>query len=123
LIAISALLVWILVPYKVHDEESETKKAKFSRIDFAGAFLLATTITSFLLVVEIGGRKVAWNHPLILVLLTTSILSAVFFVITETRWAAEPIFPLHLLKQRDVICQYLFYALQVAAQLAVRLPP
>lgn len=123
MIAISAILVWILVPYKVRDEESETKKAKFSRIDFAGAFLLATTITSFLLVVEIGGRKVAWNHPLILVLLTISILSAVVFVITEIRWAAEPIFPLHLLKQKDVICQYLVFALQIAAQLAVCLPP
>jgi Fungal trichothecene efflux pump (TRI12) len=109
------------VPYKVHDEESDSKKARFCRIDFAGAFLLATTITSFLLVVEIGGRKVAWSHPLIIVLFGTSILSAVFFVIVETRWAVEPIFPLHLLKQKDVICQYLVYALQVAAQLAVRL--
>lgn len=81
--------------------------------------MLGTTITSFLLVVEIGGRKVAWTHPLILVLLATSVLSAVLFFITETRWAVEPIFPIHLLKQKDVICQYLVMALQIAAQLSV----
>ncbi|QDS75640.1 hypothetical protein FKW77_006935 [Venturia effusa] len=118
LIAMSALLVWILVPHRVHDDE-ETKTEKFSRIDFAGAFFLATTITSFLLVVEIGGRKLAWNHPFILVLVATTMLSAMLFVITETRWAAEPIFPTHLLKQKDVICQYLVMALQIAAQLAM----
>ncbi|TLD37309.1 multidrug resistance protein [Venturia nashicola] len=118
LIAISAFFVWILVPHKVHDED-DAKKDKFSRIDFTGAFLLAATITSFLLVVEIGGRKVAWTHPLILILLATSILSAVMFVITETRWAVEPIFPIHLLKQKDVICQYLVMALQIAAQLSM----
>lgn len=120
MIAISALFVWILVPHKVQDEE-DSKKDQFSRIDFTGAFLLAATVTSFLLVVEIGGRKVAWTHPLILILLTISVLSAVLFVITETRWAVEPIFPIHLLKQKDVVCQYLVMALQIAAQLSVRL--
>ncbi|KAE9968812.1 hypothetical protein EG328_007270 [Venturia inaequalis] len=100
LIVISACCVWILVPHKVHDEE-DTKTDKFSRIDFR------------------GGRKVPWTHPLIVILLTTSVLSAVLFFVTETRWAVEPIFPIHLLKQKDVVCQYLVMALQIAAQLSM----
>ena len=119
LIAISALLAWALIPRKVNEDEPDTKKAKFARIDFTGATLLAIAITTFLLVIELAGQKLPWNHPIIFVLFSASIASGALFVLTESYWVAEPIFPPRLLLQREVILGYLVFGLQIAAQLSV----
>jgi hypothetical protein len=116
-----ALAAWI-IPGAAKDRphENGSKKGKFRRIDFAGAFLLAATITSFLLAIEIGGQKVPWTSPLIALLFTTAIICAAFFYVTEKYWAPEPIFPLQLLSHKEVMLGYLVILLQVAAQLGVR---
>jgi hypothetical protein len=119
LIGISALLAWILIPHKVREQDVEAKKAKVSRIDFAGAILLALTITTFLLVVELAGQKLPWNHPIIFVLFGASTASGIVFLLTEVYWAVEPIFPPQLLLQRDVVSGYLVFGLQISAQMAV----
>ena len=97
----------------------DSKAQKFRRIDFSGAFLLAGTITSFLLVVELGGQKVPWISPTTIVLFSLGLVCSIFFVITEKYWALEPIFPLKLLWHKDVMLGYLVLLLQIAAQLSV----
>lgn len=72
-----------------------------------------------MLPVEIGGTKIHWTHPLIFVLFGGGTLLLALFLATEAWWAKEPIFPLVLLRQRDVIASYLIMGCQVAAQLGV----
>jgi MFS family permease len=129
LIVLSGLIVWYLVPQTNHSKSSTPNSdagenevpaiSKWARIDFAGAFLIASTITSIMLAAELAGQKLPWNHPIIFGLIALSLASGVLFVYTENHWALEPIFPLHLLKKQEVVCGYLVLALQVSAQLAV----
>lgn len=119
LLAVAALLAWFLVPPKSHKGQKKSILSRLARIDFAGAGLLAITITALMLAVELLGQKLRWNHPIITGLVAVSAISGAFFVATEAYWAPEPVFPLHLLKQRDVVSSYLMLGLQIAAQLGV----
>jgi hypothetical protein len=50
---------------------------------------------------------------------STSIALYVGFLLVERFWTIEPIFPLHLLANREVVTSYLIARLQVAGQTAV----
>jgi len=120
LIMLSAILVLWLVPRKRKEEDTESKGQRFRRIDFAGSFLLAVAITSFLTAVEIGGQKFPWTSPIVLGLFGAGAASAGLFIVVEEYWAPEPVFPLRLLWHREVVCGYLVLGLQLAAQMGVR---
>jgi hypothetical protein len=81
--------------------------------------LLASSITAFLLFLDLGGKTFPWNSPATFVLGGTSIALCASFALVERFWASEPVFPLHLLANRDVVTSYLVAALQIAAQLGV----
>ena len=72
-----------------------------------------------MLPIEIGGTKIPWTHPLIFVLFGAGTLLLALFLATEAWWAKEPIFPLVLLMQGDVIASYVIMGCQIAAQLGV----
>ena len=94
-------------------------RSKLGRVDFLGGFVLALLILTFLLPLEIGGVKVPWSHPLIPALFTLSGLLVVVFVVVEKRWAREPIIPLKLFTQKDVVAAFAIMALQGGAQFGV----
>ncbi|KAJ4243047.1 hypothetical protein NW757_011578 [Fusarium falciforme] len=68
---------------------------------------------------EIGGQKIPWSHPIIFALFAAGIVLAVAFVLVESRWAKEPIFPLRLLRNAQVTKSYSMVAAQAGAQLAM----
>lgn len=89
-----------------------------------GALFLSTSIFPLLLLLDSGGQSFAWLSFPTLALGGTSILSGLMFSLVESRWAAEPIFPLRLLTNYNVMTSYLGIAVQNASQLAVQsLPP
>ncbi|KAG9254868.1 major facilitator superfamily domain-containing protein [Emericellopsis atlantica] len=98
---------------------SYTLVSKLRRVDIGGALLLSTTILPILFVLDAGGTEFAWLSPTTLVLLLVALLSGLLFSLVETRYAAEPIFPLSLLSNRAVLVSYLGLALQNASQTAV----
>ncbi|GKT45490.1 vacuolar membrane-associated protein iml1 [Colletotrichum spaethianum] len=127
---VAVLLCWFFLPEgkRVEKEEAaqderakpeETKKSALARIDFLGAALLALFILTFLLPIEIGGTKVPWTHPLIFVLFGAAAVLGGLFAATEEWWAEEPIFPLELLKHRDIVLTYIVSGAQIAAQLGL----
>lgn len=67
------------------------------KIDFLGAGLLSTAITSLLLATVWGGVEYAWISPQTLGLYTLAIVATGLFIRQESR-AAEPIIPLGLFK-------------------------
>ncbi|KAI6784679.1 uncharacterized protein J7T54_006725 [Emericellopsis cladophorae] len=127
------LIGMALVAWKLHlPAESRTESpddslhnvkgtlvSKLRRVDVGGALLLSTTILPILFVLDAGGTEFAWLSPTTLVLLLVALLSGLFFSLVETRYAAEPIFPLRLLSNRAVLVSYLGLALQNASQTAV----
>ena len=67
------------------------------RIDYAGAILLATLLSSTVLVANMGGTAFGWTSPQVLALGAVAVGSLLAFVAVESR-AAEPILPLSLFK-------------------------
>ncbi|KAF2709933.1 major facilitator superfamily transporter [Pleomassaria siparia CBS 279.74] len=124
LILLAMSLGWFLIPaHTGNDEEEEesaqVKAGKLARVDFLGSITLAAAIVSILLPLELGGEKMPWNHPLIVVCFVSALFFGLAFVLIELYWAAEPIFPLFLLARRDVVTAYLAVGFLVAAQISM----
>ncbi|KAI1469671.1 MFS general substrate transporter [Daldinia caldariorum] len=97
----------------------ESTKNRLARIDFLGASLLGGGLLSILLPLKIAGQKVPWGSPIVLSLFTLGAVLLALFAVAEIRWAKEPIFPLRLLRNRDVVFSYLIMLLQTAAQVGM----
>ncbi|KAI1208040.1 MFS general substrate transporter [Annulohypoxylon truncatum] len=99
--------------------DAGSMKAKLARIDFLGAIFLGSGILSLLLPLRIAGQEVPWTSPIVLSLLIIGAVLLTLFIVTEMRWAKEPIFPLRLLRNRDVVFSYLIMGCQTAAQVGM----
>jgi EmrB/QacA subfamily drug resistance transporter len=69
-------------------------------IDFAGAGLLAVTLSAAILAADLGGATYGWTSPVILGLAAASLVSLAAFIAVERR-AAEPVLPLRLFRERS----------------------
>jgi EmrB/QacA subfamily drug resistance transporter len=69
------------------------------RIDWAGAALLAVTLSAIILVTDLGGISYSWRSPIVLALIAAGAVALVAFLVVERR-AAEPVLPLRLFENR-----------------------
>lgn len=79
-------------------ENIEKKKHK---IDYAGAVLLTTSISSLMIVLVEAGANWAWDSPQTIALISLSVLTFVLFIIQERR-AAEPMMPFNIWRERSI---------------------
>ncbi|KAG0645632.1 Vacuolar membrane amino acid uptake transporter fnx2 [Hyphodiscus hymeniophilus] len=119
IILIAIFLVALKLPSTSSPPLTKGEPSKLRRIDFIGAFMLATTIVSLLGALSLGGQNLPWSHPIVTGLALGSLLLGASFAAYEVRYALEPIFPPTLVIQRDVATPYGIYALQTAAQLGM----
>ena len=103
---------------KSHRQET---MSKLRRIDFLGAFLLATSIVAFLLVLNFASKKLTISDPSVLGFILLWIFSSLLFLLVEAKYVSEPIFPLRLLLERDVLTAYLIIGLLIAGHMSVSL--
>ncbi|TCP29970.1 EmrB/QacA subfamily drug resistance transporter [Scopulibacillus darangshiensis] len=81
----------------------ESKQTKEVTIDWAGGFLLISAIVSLLITpVLVQNEGYAWTSPLILGLLILGVILIGFFIWVESK-VKEPIVPLHLFKNRNIL--------------------
>jgi EmrB/QacA subfamily drug resistance transporter len=69
------------------------------RIDYLGAALLATALSTIVLLCTLGGTSYGWGSPLIVALGAASVILLVVFIGAERR-AAEPVLPPRLFANR-----------------------
>ncbi|RDW82569.1 MFS general substrate transporter-47 [Coleophoma cylindrospora] len=121
LIFLAIVLVSLNLPSQTREESLPLKgqPSKLRRIDFIGASLLASTLVALLGALSIGGQIVPWSHPTVIGLLGVSVGLVLLFIVFESNYALEPVFPLSLVCQRDVATSYGIMAMQVAAQLSM----
>jgi hypothetical protein len=62
-----------------------------------------------------------WTDPTILSLLAASLVTGNFLLLVAGCWAKEPIFPLRLMLNWDVVTSYVNLSFQTGAQMAVRI--
>jgi EmrB/QacA subfamily drug resistance transporter len=75
-------------------------------VDYAGAALLATALSTTIVVTDLGGLTYPWNSPLILVLIAVAVVSTAAFIFVENR-ASEPVLPLRLFRNRTFVISVL----------------
>lgn len=107
------------VPTAGLEGDDKTAGSSLSRIDFLGAALLALTVLSVLIPIDLAGKSYPWTHPLILSLFTLSLLFGGLFLSVESWWATNPVFPLSLFRDRNVVASYAITCCQMAAQLGL----
>lgn len=89
------------------------------RVDLAGTVLLGTSVLVLMLPLELGGVKIPWQHPMIFVLLAVGVLLLGLFIANEAWLAPSPVFPVRMLKDREIFACYLVIGLLAAAQTSV----
>ncbi|KIW00575.1 hypothetical protein, variant [Verruconis gallopava] len=113
------LVAWKLPVSSKSGGTTEAAESKLKRIDWVGAVTLSLTILSALIIVDMGGQKYPFSHPIIISAMVTFAVAGVIFLVTEDRYAKEPIFPLHLLSRYVVVTSYAVLFLQNFAQTAL----
>jgi hypothetical protein len=116
------IVAWKLVNPSIPlptSQESPKIRSKLGRIDYVGSILMSTTIVTFILAIDMPSRGISWASPVVISLLTSSVILGVFFVVFEQKYASEPIFPPRLLFERNVASSYAILALQIAAQMSM----
>lgn len=81
---------------------------------------MSITIFTALFVLDTGGQKYAWNHPVVVTSACVAVVGAGTFVLYERFLAKEPIFPVQLLTRYVVVTSYGILLLQNFSQTAVR---
>ena len=120
LLGLAAILVVILLKLtRPASSNAPSNASRISRIDFRGAFLLATSIAAIILLLDQGGKSFAWASLPTAILSSCGALTLVLFTYTELYVAAEPIFNIHILRRSNVAASYLVSSLQVAAQVGM----
>jgi MFS family permease len=114
------LLVWMILPPRVqHQLDQEPKESKLGRIDFLGATLMALSILSLLLPLEIGGDRVPWSDYRIALLFTAALVFGALFVLVEGWFAKEPIIPLSVACHKEVLLSSFIIMCQIGAQVGL----
>ena len=72
------------------------------KFDTLGATFIAITTASLILMTTWGGTEYEWSDPIILGLAATTVIGAILVVLIELR-AAEPLIPMHLFKNRNMV--------------------
>jgi MFS family permease len=117
---VAFVLVWMILPNRVHGGlDEEARGSKLSRVDFLGAILMALSILSLLLPLEIGGERIPWSDYRIALLFTAALFFGLLFLAVEGWVAKEPIIPLSVLRHKEVLVSSLIMLCQVAAQVGL----
>lgn len=88
---VSLFLVLTRMPHLAHQAKG--------RIDLIGAVLIVAAVVPLLLALTFGGHDHAWDSPLILSLFGAAAAGLVLYIVAE-RFAADPILPLSLFRNR-----------------------
>lgn len=103
----------ILIPMTLHLEKKPGPMlSKLMAFDWVGDFLLAASVTSFLIPVSWGNVMFAWSSPRTLVPLILGIIGLFGFVAFEIYYAKEPLIPMRIFKQRTALVNYVSTLIQ-----------
>lgn len=106
-------------PSSPSDQQPSRSSSNLRRVDFLGSALFAAFLVALLLPLELGGSRVPWSDPLIPACVAVAALLLALFVAAERWWAANPLLPLSMFRNRHTVAAFIIMALQCAAQLGV----
>ncbi|KAJ3319696.1 hypothetical protein HDV06_006112 [Boothiomyces sp. JEL0866] len=104
-IGIFAIVLCILF-MKLKQLDKRSWRVKLKRVDFIGTFLLISTVITLLIPIQGGGTQFPWNSTIVFTMLPISAALLTLFVISQWKWAAEPLIPLRLFTKRYTIAPF-----------------
>ncbi|KAK0716265.1 major facilitator superfamily-domain-containing protein [Lasiosphaeris hirsuta] len=99
---VAALLVMIDIPERPPAVQHSVLRTLLSKMDLSGFALFAPAAIMLLLGLEYGGRSHPWNSATVIGLLVGSVATFVVFFFWEGRQGDEAMFPLGMIKRREV---------------------
>ncbi|KAL4990944.1 major facilitator superfamily domain-containing protein [Aspergillus falconensis] len=96
---VSCVLVGVFVADSERGNQSQGVRERLARVDFAGASTLVVSLVLLLVGLNEGARLGVTQQS---TMLLASTLSFTLFLLTERRWATEPIIPLSLFRRGAV---------------------
>ncbi|KAK0743724.1 major facilitator superfamily transporter [Schizothecium vesticola] len=82
----------------LHGKQKQSVREAMKTFDFAGSFLMSTSVTFLILGLGLGGNVLPWSHPLVITSLIAFAILFPLFLYAETL-ATKPIMPMYLVKQ------------------------
>lgn len=99
-INIPLALFALIVAFKLlPDPQKRTRTVSF---DTWGTALMAIATTALILTISWGGGTYAWNSPIIIGLIATTVITAIVFVVVE-RKVKNPLIPLTFFKNKNFV--------------------
>ncbi|KAI9791588.1 MAG: hypothetical protein M1816_003674 [Peltula sp. TS41687] len=89
-------------PGKAHGDGPHSVISKLRDMDFLGIAIFTAATVNFLVVLNLGGEKLPWDHPVIISLVISCLVLFTAFLYTERFLANRPLIPLWLLKVNGV---------------------
>ncbi|EME48445.1 hypothetical protein DOTSEDRAFT_67478 [Dothistroma septosporum NZE10] len=102
------VIAFIAVSFALHlpqREQADWRKS-LRRIDFPGAIVLLSAVSTFCLALD-RGSNISWTVPEAYIPLAISIPLFIIFVLVEMKVAVEPFAPGHIIFNRTMIASYL----------------
>lgn len=78
-------------------------KEKFKRIDYVGNLLVLAATTLFLLAMNFGGQTFPWKSAAVIACFVLCGVMIILLCVVESKFAAEPLMPPRLFKNRSVV--------------------
>ena len=94
-------------------------KALLRTTDWLGVMLSAMCITTGLGAISMGGKKLPWSHPFVILALIVCVFSAGLFVLTERYWARKPLIPPEIVTHNGIGAMCVVQVLLCAARFGV----
>ncbi|KAI5793112.1 major facilitator superfamily domain-containing protein [Geopyxis carbonaria] len=117
LIAIIVVSINLHLP-EMPSPENTTVKARLRRVDFIGAGTLILAVLSLLIGLDTAGNS-SLKDPVAISSLSISLVFFGAFIYVETRVAAEPFAPPHIVKERTILAACLSNFCSFGAHMAV----
>ena len=111
-IAVVSMVLHLPPPEDAHWKE------KLKRVDFAGAAVLVSAVTTLLVGLD-RGSNVAWSSPLAITFLAVSLPLFMVFVLIEQKFASEPFAPGRIIFGRSQLAAYLCNFFSIGGWLGV----
>ncbi|KAK3360512.1 putative MFS multidrug transporter [Lasiosphaeria hispida] len=99
---VAVLLVMIDIPERPGKVEHSVLRTVLSKLDLSGFALFAPAAIMLLLGLEYGGRSHPWNSATVIGLLVGSVVTFIVFFFWEGRQGDDAMFPLGMIKRREV---------------------
>jgi len=99
---VSVILALIHIPERTLQHDKSVIQTVLSDLDLTGFAIFAPGAVMFLLGLEFGGRKHPWDSATVIGLIVGGIATLALFIGWEYRQGSKAMFPLTMLKKREV---------------------